>query len=88
VKLNRVYRPFTEWEEVPHNMWGAVKNRKEMLEKVRNFTGDHELYGKYMHQVAKEWKVSCENALTDYSLNRNAWMPRRYNKRSMEGLNK
>jgi hypothetical protein len=27
-----------------------------------------------MQRVIKEWPISCENALTDYSLNRKAWV--------------
>lgn len=53
---------------------GKVDDRKEYYEKAIIFTGDHKLYGSYMQRVIKEWPISCENALTDYYMNRKAWI--------------
>lgn len=55
-------------------MWGTVENRKRFLKKAIEFTSDHQKYGRFMMRVVNEWKISCENALTDYSLNRRAWV--------------
>lgn len=55
-------------------MWGEVSNRKAAIAKAVLFTGDHKLYGRYMMRVVNEWPRSCDNALTDYSLNRKAWV--------------
>lgn len=55
-------------------MWGTVSDRNSMLEKAIEFTGNHKLYGSYMKRVINEWIYSCENALTDYSINRKAWV--------------
>jgi len=74
IKLKRVYHPLHLWEEIHHNMWGEVDDCKAMLEKAIAFTGDYILYGSFMQRVIKEWPISCENALTDYSLNRKAWV--------------
>lgn len=74
IRLPRVYHPVGLWEEIDSNMWGGVDDRKNMLECAINFTGDHILYGSYMLRVIKKWPYSCENALTDYMLNRKAWV--------------
>ena len=74
MKLKRVYRRYDEWEEIRFNMWGEVKNKREMLEKAINFTGNYHKYGSYMMRVTMEWPISCENALTDYSINQKAWI--------------
>lgn len=74
MKFERIWVPISLWEELDHNMWGAVKNRKEMMRKVEIFTANHRLYGKYMRRVTIEWPNSCINALTDYNLNRKAWI--------------
>lgn len=74
MKFKRVYRPYWEWEEVDANMWGEVANRTAALRKAVEFTGDHKLYGRFMERVIREWPNSCENALTDYSINRKAWV--------------
>lgn len=74
MQFRRVYHPFWDWEEVDHNMWGEVKNKKKALSRAIKFTGDHRKYGRFMMRVVKEWPVSCENALTDYNRNRRAWV--------------
>lgn len=73
-KFKRVYHPYTEWEEITRNMWGDVENEKEWLERAISFTSDHRLYGSFMMRVVSEWPISCENALTDYNINRKAWI--------------
>jgi hypothetical protein len=74
VKLPRVYHPWHLWEETRFNMWGDVSDRKDAVAKAIGFTGDYKLYGSFMRRVTAEWPVSCENALTDYFLNRRAWL--------------
>jgi hypothetical protein len=74
MKFKRVYHDCRLWEEVPANMWGEATNPAQALEDAIAFTGDHRLYGEHMLRVIQEWPVSCENALTDYSLNRKAWV--------------
>lgn len=55
-------------------MWGSATNKKRALKLAIEFTGDHKKYGRFMQRVVREWEYSCENALTDYSLNRKAWV--------------
>ena len=75
MKFNRVYHPVELWEEIGHGMWSiSTKNKQDLLEKAIAFTGNHKLYGSFMIRVVKEWPISCENALTDYSINRKAWI--------------
>ena len=74
MKFDRVYHPVSKWEEIGYNMWGDVSDAAGFLEKAIAFTGDHELYGHHMTLVALNWPFSCENALTDYSMNRKAWI--------------
>lgn len=72
--MRRVYHPVSKWEEVAHNMWGDVPNKREALERSIEFTGDHKRYGMFMMRVIREWPFSCENALTDKNLNQKAWV--------------
>jgi hypothetical protein len=69
-----IWHPWHLWEEVKHNMWGAVRDRKEWLQKAIAFTGDHKLYGRWMLKVADAWKHSCEHNLTKLDTNRKAWI--------------
>jgi len=74
LKFDRVYHHYLDWEEINFNMWGTVENRKKYLKKAIDFTGDHKKYGRFMMRVINEWPISCENALTDNSLNQKAWV--------------
>ena len=74
MKLKRIWLPIDTWEEIGHNMWGEVANRRLFLQRAEIFTGNHRLYGRYMQRVTVEWPNSCINALTDYNLNRKAWI--------------
>ena len=74
MKFKRVYHPYQSWEEIAHGMWDRVADKKQQLLLAIEFTGNHVLYGKYMRRVIHEWPISCENALTDYSINRRAWL--------------
>jgi len=73
-KFDRVYHPVSAWEEVLFNMWGEATCNKTAMEQAIGLTSDHKEYGGYMMRVVKEWPVSCENALTDNSLNKRAWV--------------
>jgi hypothetical protein len=74
MKIKRVWMPISSWEELHFNMWGEVSNRSAYLFRAQIFTGNHRLYGRYMQKVTHEWPNSCANALTDYNLNRKAWI--------------
>lgn len=73
-KIKRVYRNYSEWEEVKHNMWGKVSDREKARTAAIDFTSNHKEYGFFMNRVVLEWVVSCENALTDNMINRKAWI--------------
>lgn len=74
MKFDRVYVPVWMWEEVPAGMWSEIESKQEAMAKAIAFTGDYKLYGSWMTRVVNEWPNSCLNALTDYSLNRKAWL--------------
>lgn len=73
-KLKRIYHPYLDWEEVDAGMWNGCANEKAMLKKAVDFTGDHKRGGRFMHRVISEWRISCENSLTNYLINRKAWL--------------
>lgn len=74
MRLKRIWLPIDTWEEIGFNMWGDAPNRRIALYRAQIFTGNHRLYGRYMQRVTFEWPNSCINALTDYNLNRKAWI--------------
>lgn len=72
--MERIYHPYTTWEEIGANMWGDISDRDDALVRAIEFTGNHELYGSFMLRVIIEWPISCENALSDMFINRRAWV--------------
>lgn len=72
--LLEFWHPYWDWEEVSHNMWGTVSDRKKHLQDAISFTGNHVLYGSWMMQVARQWRKSCQHHLTKVHLNRKAWI--------------
>jgi hypothetical protein len=57
-------------------MWRKVPKEQEphLLKIAIEFTGNHTEYGKAMLEVAKKWRYSCENFLSNKSINRKAWL--------------
>jgi hypothetical protein len=72
MRLSRVWHPVTDWEEMATPMWESGGDCD--LEQAVEFTGDHKLYGAAMDRIIIEWPISCENALTNYNINRKAWV--------------
>jgi hypothetical protein len=76
LEVKKKWHHYKKWEEYHAGMWRKVtkSEREEYLEKAIDFTGNAELYGEYMIEVVLNWEYSCEQNLTDMSLNRKAWI--------------
>jgi hypothetical protein len=57
-------------------MWRKLPFYQEaaFLKEAMKFTGDAELYGKYMIRAINEWPNGCEHNLTCTGMNRQAWI--------------
>lgn len=75
-EIKRVYLPYYLWEEWKFGMWCSVfgKEREEYLKKAIEFTGNAQLYGKWMIRVVKQWPNSCLHNLSCTEMNRQAWI--------------
>ncbi|MEE9573622.1 MAG: hypothetical protein V3W20_11280 [Candidatus Neomarinimicrobiota bacterium] len=74
--MKRIYHDYRRWEDFKNGMWRKVSKteHEKLLPIAVEFTGDHEKYGSAMMEVIQKWKYSCENNLTDSSLNKKAWV--------------
>jgi hypothetical protein len=72
--IERIYHPYSLWEEADTNMWGSVADKEAFLKVAIAFTSNHVLYGKHMEKVVSEWKYSCEHNLSNATQNRKAWI--------------
>lgn len=74
--MKRVFHPYNLWEDYTNGMWRKVPFSQEgvFLEESIKFTGNAELYGKYMIRAINEWPNGCEHNLTCVGMNRQAWI--------------
>lgn len=74
--MKQIYHNYETWEDWINGMWSVVGKEQEekMLPLAIEFTGNAELYGAAMIQVVYEWPISCEQNLTNSSINRKAWI--------------
>ncbi len=74
--IRRMYHHFQTWEEITSGMWDIVTKdqERELLKQAVEFTGNAVLYGSYMRRVVKEWPISCEQNLSNPSMNKLAWV--------------
>ena len=78
-KIERIYHPYWLWEDYLNGMYGkpnkmSETENQERLNKVIECLGDENVCRKYMSKVINEWKYSCEQRLSNTSLNRVAWL--------------
>ena len=57
-------------------MWRKVSAKLEesFLKEAILFTGNARRYGSFMRKVTELWPIACEHNLTDYGINRKAWL--------------
>jgi protoheme ferro-lyase len=74
--MKRIYHHYKFWEDYPagfyENMSGSVKEEK--IKKVIEMFNSEELTSEFMNRVIDEWKYSCEQNLTNESINKIAYI--------------
>jgi hypothetical protein len=72
----QIFHRYEFWEDYLNGMWRKESKQyeSEKIQEIIEFTGNHILYGKAMIRVINEWPISCENNLSNLSLNRKAWL--------------
>lgn len=74
--MERIYHPYWKWECYKSGMWRKESKEYEqnLFDEIISFIGNHTAYGKSMLKAVKFWKYSCENFLTNVSINRLAYI--------------
>jgi hypothetical protein len=74
--MKRIYHPYHLWEDWLNGMWRTISGgeRKDMLVRAIEFTGNADLYGEFMLKVTVHWPIACEHNLTDLNINQKAWI--------------
>ena len=74
MQMNKVYHPWWTWEEVESNMWGSVPDSKKSTISAYELMKDYKRFGESMINVVETWQFSCENHLSDKTINRRSWL--------------
>lgn len=74
--MRRIWHPYWNWEDYHAGMWRKLPRHEEppAFDLAKQFTGNAELYGKWMLEAIRKFPVACEHNLTDRSLNKQAWI--------------
>ena len=76
--MRRIFHHWETWECFRNGFYGKEENenysREECLLKYADFLSDIEKFKSAMKRVSIEWKNSCEQFLTNSSINRIAWL--------------
>ena len=76
INIKRVYHPYTLWEDYKHGFYDNCtgSDKDAMLLKSIEMFNDEMLTKKYMNKVIETWKYSCEQNLTNPSMNKIAYI--------------
>lgn len=74
--MQRVYHPYDKWEDYKAGFYDNVlgKNKQDLINKVVELFSNPELTKVYMNKVINDWQYSCEHNLSNYSMNRVAYL--------------
>ena len=74
--MKQIFHPYWEWECYKNGMWRKETKEYEETElpKIIEFTSCHKSYGGSMLMAVKNWRYSCENFLSNLSINRRAYI--------------
>ena len=73
--MERKYHPYTDWEDYKNGQYKrSVDNERELILKAKALLKDKQAFETACKNVMKEWPISCEQNLTNLSINRIAWM--------------
>lgn len=72
----QIYHHFSKWEDYKAGMWRTEHGdtAAKLLKEAIAFTGNADLYGKWMIEVLNKWPIACEHNLSNISQNRQAWI--------------
>jgi len=71
MKVKQIYHHYTKWEDYKNGFYGK---RDTNTDKVFDIFNDEYKTKMYMNKVITDWTISCEHNLSNYSMNRVAYL--------------
>lgn len=74
--MKQVFHHYTKWECCKNGFYDDTckYSKKEAMQMYCDFLSNPKLFEKYLNKVINEWKYSCEQFLTNKSINKIAWL--------------
>lgn len=73
--MKQIFHHFSKWEDYKHGFYNTTcEDTKEHIQKSVELLSNQDKFYKYANKVIKEWVCSCEQNLTDPSLNKIAYI--------------
>jgi len=74
--MKRIYHNYTLWEDYKNNFYSSVKKSdlKKHRKQVFQVLSEERNVLYYMKKVINEWEYSCNHNLSNFSMNRIAWL--------------
>lgn len=74
--MEQIYHNYKLWEDHKNGFYKNIshKDKKKLSKKVINFFNCEKTVKKYMNKVIQEWVYSCEQNLSNQSMNRIAYL--------------
>jgi len=76
-KGDRIFHTFEKWECQKAGFYAPNvegKTSQQCQEEYRDFLSDLDLFQRTLKKVIVDWKYSCEHYLTNFAMNRIAWL--------------
>lgn len=73
--MKQIFHNFTKWEDYKQGFYNSIcEDVKEHMQKSIDLLSNQEMFYRYAKKVIENWKYSCEQNLTDPSLNKIAYI--------------
>lgn len=74
--MKRIYHPYQKWEDYPAGFYDncSGEEKEQKIQSVLTMFNSEKLTREFMFKVVNEWKFSCEQNLTNESMNHIAYI--------------
>lgn len=71
---DRVYHPYTAWEDWQHGMWRQCVVATDEMERAAFILSSPEIFANAAREMLRRWPIAAEHNLTNTEQNRRAWL--------------
>lgn len=72
--MDRIYHPYTEWEDWRNGMWRQCVAVTEEMERAAFILSQPAIFSNAAREMLRAWPAAAEHNLTNLEQNRRAWI--------------